>query len=185
MPQFIITLREGVEAALVIGIVLAYLAKAGRNDLRKVVYAGLAAAFAGSIAVAAVIARTAYNQDVFEGWVMLLAAAFVISMVVFMARSARGLKGRIEERVGGFASSGSKLGLFGFVFLMVLREGVETVLFLSAVSLSSSELATFLGTLAGVVVAVAFGVMFVKGTVRIDLRKFFRSEERRVGKECL
>ena len=174
MPQFIITLREGVEAALVIGIVLAYLAKARRNDLRKVVYAGLAAAFAGSIGVAVVIARTAYNQDIFEGWVMLLAAAFVISMVVFMARSARGLKGRIEERVGGFASSGSKLGLFGFVFLMVLREGVETVLFLSAVSLSSSELATFLGTLAGVVAAVAFGVMFVKGSVRIDLRKFFR-----------
>src|SRR5215469_15893498 len=174
MPQFIITLREGVEAALVIGIVLAYLAKAGRNDLRKVVYAGLAAAFAGSIGVAVVISRTSYNEDIFEGWMMLVAAVFVISMVVFMARTARGLKSRIEERVGGFASSGSKLGLFGFVFLMVLREGVETVLFLSAISLSSSELATFLGTLGGVIAAVLFGVMFVKGSVRIDLRKFFR-----------
>jgi uncharacterized membrane protein len=95
-------------------------------------------------------------------------------MVVFMARAARGLKGRIEGKVGALASGGSKLGLFGFVFLMVLREGVETVLFLSAVSLASSELATFLGTLAGIVVAVLFGVMFVKGTVRINLRKFFR-----------
>lgn len=174
MLQFIITLREGVEAALVIGIVLAYLAKVGRADLGKVVYAALGAAFAGSIAVALAISRTAYNQDIFEGWVMLLAAVFVISMVVFMARTARGLKGRIEERVGGFTTSRSKLGLFGFVFLMVLREGVETVLFLSAISLSSSELATFLGTLGGIVVAVLFGVMFVKGSVRINLQKFFR-----------
>ena len=174
MLQFIITLREGVEAALVIGIVLAYLAKVGRSDLRKVVYAGLGAAFAGSIAVAILISRTSYNEDIFEGWVMLVAAVFVISMVVFMARTARGLKSRIEDRVGGFATGGRRLGLFGFVFLMVLREGVETVLFLSAISLSSSELATFLGTLGGVIAAVLFGVMFVKGSVRIDLRKFFR-----------
>ena len=89
MLQFIITLREGVEAALVIGIVLAYLGKVGRSDLRKVVYAALVAAFGGSIAVAVVISRTAYNQDIFEGWVMLLAAVFVVSMVVFMARTAR------------------------------------------------------------------------------------------------
>src|SRR5438270_5704214 len=147
MLQFIITLREGVEAALVIGIVLAYLAKVGRLDLRKVAYAALGAALVASVAVAVVISRTAFNQDIFEGWVMLAAAAFVISMVVFMARTARGLKGRIEDRVGSFTSNGRKLGLFGFVFLMVLREGAETVLFLSAVSLSSSELATFLGTL--------------------------------------
>jgi high-affinity iron transporter len=174
MLQFIITLREGVEAALVIGIVLAYLAKVGRLDLRKVAYAALGAALVASVAVAVVISRTAFNQDIFEGWVMLAAAAFVISMVVFMARTARGLKGRIEDRVGNFTSSGRKLGLFAFVFLMVLREGVETVLFLSAVSLSSSELATFLGTLGGLGVAALFGVMFVKGSVRINLRKFFR-----------
>src|SRR5579884_1698096 len=163
MPQFIITLREGVEAALVIGIVLAYLAKVGRPELRRVVYAGLAAAFAGSIAVAIVISRMAYNQDVFEGWVMLGAAVFVISMVVFMARTARSLKGKIEDRVGGLTTSGSKFGLFGFVFLMVLREGVETVLVLSAISPSTSEFVSLLGTIAGVLAAVLFGVMFVKG----------------------
>ncbi|HZU22619.1 MAG TPA: Fe-S-containing protein [Terriglobales bacterium] len=174
MPQFIITLREGVEAALVIGIVLAYLAKVGRPELRRVVYAGLAAAFAGSIAVAIVISRMAYNQDVFEGWVMLGAAVFVISMVVFMARTARSLKGKIEDRVGGLTTSGSKFGLFGFVFLMVLREGVETVLVLSAISPSTSEFVSLLGTIAGVLAAVLFGVMFVKGSVRINLRKFFR-----------
>lgn len=174
MLQFIITLREGVEAALVVGIVMAYLAKIGRPDLRRVVYAGLGAAFAGSIGAAVIINRLAFNEDIFEGWIMLVAAVFVISMVWFMARHARTMKGSIEAKLGGLASEGSKFGVFAFVFLMVLREGVETVLFLSAVSLTSSELATFLGTLAGVLAAVLFGVMFVKGSVRIDLRKFFR-----------
>jgi high-affinity iron transporter len=103
-----------------------------------------------------------------------VAAVFVVSMVVFMARAARGLKGKIEQRVGLLAGSGRKIGLFLFVFLMVLREGAETVLVLAAVNFNTSELMSFLGTLAGVLLAVAFGAMFVKGSVRIDLRKFFR-----------
>ena len=71
LQAFIITLREGVEAALIVGITLAYLAKIGRNDLRKSVYAALAAAFAGSIGVAVVLSRYKLNEDIFEGWVML------------------------------------------------------------------------------------------------------------------
>ena len=71
LQAFIITLREGVEAALIVGITLAYLAKIGRNDLRKAVYAALGAAFLGSIGVAVVISRLNWNEDVFEGWIML------------------------------------------------------------------------------------------------------------------
>jgi high-affinity iron transporter len=174
LQAFIITLREGVEAALIVGITLAYLRKIGRNGLRKTVYAALAAAFVGSIAVAIVISRTNLNEDVFEGWIMLVAAFFVISMVVFMMRTGRKLKGEIEGKVGSLAGKNAAFGLFAFVFLMVLREGAETVLILSAVSLNSTELMSFLGTLAGVIAAIAFGVMFVKGTVRINLQKFFR-----------
>src|SRR5256885_4339137 len=174
LQALIVTLREGVEAALVVGIALAYLAKIGRSELRRIVFWALGAAFAGSIGAAYLISRTAYNQDIFEGWVMLVAAAFVISMIVFMAKAARGLKGRIEQRVGSLAGAGSKVGLFLFIFLMVLREGVETVLILSAVSLNSTELMSFLGTLLGVIAAIAFGVVFVKGSVRINLQKFFR-----------
>jgi uncharacterized membrane protein len=89
------------------------------------------------------------------------------------------MKGEIEGKVGLFARgeawSGDKsIGLFLFVFLMVLREGVETVLILSAVTLNSSELMSFIGTLLGVVVAILFGVMFVKGSVKINLQKFFK-----------
>jgi len=174
IDAFIITLREGVEAALIVGITLAYLAKINRPDLRKAVYAALGAAVAASLVGAVILARTGINQDIFEGWVMLAAAFFVVTMVVFMMRTARTLKGEIESKVGTLAGNSSRLGLFAFVFLMVLREGVETVLILSAVSLSTSELMNFIGTLLGVALAVVFGVMFVKGSVRINIRKFFK-----------
>ncbi len=174
LEAFIITLREGVEAALIVGITLVYLAKIGRKDLRKAVYAALGGAFLGSIAVAVVISRTHWNEDVFEGWIMLAAAFFVVTMVVFMMRTGRKLKGEIEGKVGTLAGENAWFGLFIFVFLMVLREGAETVLVLSAVSLNTTELMSFLGTLFGIIAAIAFGVMFVKGSVRINLQKFFR-----------
>jgi high-affinity iron transporter len=174
LQAFIITLREGVEAALIVGITLAYLTKIGRPELRKTVYAALVAAFLGSIGVAVVISRTHLNEDVFEGWVMLVAAFFVITMVVFMMKTGRKMKGEIEGKVGLLAGNDAWFGLFVFIFLMVLREGAETVLILSAVSLNSTELMSFLGTLLGVAAAIAFGVMFVKGSVRINLQKFFR-----------
>jgi high-affinity iron transporter len=174
LQAFIITLREGVEAALIVGITLAYLAKIGRNDLRKSVYAALAAAFAGSIGVAVVLSRFKLNEDIFEGWVMLVAAVFVVTMIVFMMKTGRKLKGQIESKVGLFARGDAWIGLFIFVFLMVLREGAETVLILSAVTLNSSELMSFIGTVMGVVVAVLFGVMFVKGSVKVNLQKFFK-----------
>ncbi len=174
IDAFIVTLREGVEAALIVGITLAYLAKINRPDLRKVVYAALVAAVIASVIGAVILARTGLNEDIFEGWIMLAAAFFVVTMVVFMMRTARALKGKIENRVGSLAGEGSRLGLFAFVFLMVLREGVETVLILSAVSLNSTELLNFVGTVLGVALAVVFGVMFVKGSVRINLHKFFK-----------
>lgn len=170
----IVTLREGVEAALIVGITLVYLVKIGRPEMRKTVYAALAAALAGSVAGAVALSYVHLSQDVIEGWVMLLAALFVVSMIIFMMRTARKLKGHIESKVGSLAGTGSRTGLFLFVFLMVFREGVETVVILSGVSLTSTELMSFLGTLAGVALAVVFGVMFVKGSVRVDLQKFFR-----------
>ena len=174
LEAFIVTLREGVEAALIVGITLAYLSKINRPELRKSVYAALISAFVGSLGVAALLSRTQWNQDIFEGWVMLAAAFFVVTMIIFMMKTGRKLKGEIEGKVGLLAGKNASFGLFAFVFLMVLREGVETVLILSAVSLNSTELLSFMGTFLGVVAAVVFGVMFVKGSVRINLQKFFR-----------
>src|SRR3954462_13631366 len=174
LQALIITLREGVEAALIVGITLAYLGKIGRPELRRSVYWALGAAFLASVGGAVLLSELHLNQDIFEGWVMLAAAFFVITMIVFMMRTARYLKGNIEGKVGSLAGKSSAIGLFLFVFLMVLREGVETVLILSAVSLNSTELMSVLGTLMGVALAVVFGVMFVKGSVRINLQKFFQ-----------
>ncbi len=173
-PALVVTLREGVEAALIVGITLVYLAKTGRADLRKTVYWALAVALVASIAGAVALSYLPINQDAIEGWVMLVAAVFVVSMVIFMMRTARKLKGEIESKVGSFASAGSRWGLFAFIFLMVFREGLETVVILSGVTLNSTELMSFLGTLLGVTLAVVFGVMFVKGSVRVNLQKFFR-----------
>lgn len=174
LQAFIVTLREGVEAALIIGITLAYLNKIQRPDLRRAVFAALGCAFAASIGVAVLLSRFQFNEDLFEGWVMLAAAFFVVTMIVFMMRTGKKLKGQIEGKIGALAGRGSQAGIFLFVFLMVLREGAETVLILSAVSLNSGALTSFLGTLFGVLAAIVFGVMFVKGSVRINLQKFFR-----------
>ncbi len=174
LQAFIITLREGVEAALIVGITLAYLNKIGRTDLRRSVFAALAAAFVASIGCAILLSRLQLNEDIFEGWVMLGAAFFVITMIIFMMKAGKKLKGEIEGKIGSLAGRGSQLGIFLFVFLMVLREGAETVLVLAGVTLNSNALLSFIGTVLGVFAAVLFGVMFVKGTVRINLQKFFR-----------
>ncbi len=146
LQAFIVTLREGVEAALIIGITLSYLNKIQRPELRKSVFAALVSAFFASIGVAILLSRFQVNEDLFEGWVMLAAAFFVVTMIVFMMKTGRKLKGQIEGKIGSLAGRGSQIGIFVFVFLMVLREGAETVLILSAVSLNSSALLSFLGT---------------------------------------
>ena len=175
LQAFIITLREGVEASLIVGIVFAYLTKIGRFELKRIVFWALGAAIAASVAGAIILARTQLNSDIFEGWVMLAAAFFVISMIWFMHKAARSLRGDIEQKVAQYTGdSVSKIGLFFFVFLLVLREGVETVLILSAVTLNSTELLSFTGTLLGIAVAVVFGILFIRGSVKINLQRFFR-----------
>ncbi len=105
---------------------------------------------------------------------MLVAAFFVASMIWFMNKTARSMKGEIDAKIAKLTGGTSRIGLFFFVFLLVLREGVETVLILSAVSLNSTELLSFTGTMLGIAVSVVFGVMFIRGSVRINLQRFFR-----------
>lgn len=174
LQTMIVTLREGVEAALIVGITVAYLDRIGQSALRRVVWAAVIAAVLGSIATAVAVDRFSLNADIVEGWVMLVAAVFVVSMIIFMAKTGGRMKSDIENRLGSLATKGSSAGLFAFIFLMVMREGVETVLMLAAVSLNTTELLNVVGTLLGIGLAVTFGVLFVKGSVKINLRKFFR-----------
>ena len=174
--SLVITLREGVEAALIVGIVLGYLRKTGRPGWNRYVWWGLAAAIAASLGAAYLLHRFAVVEDAYEGWLMLAGAIFVASMVYWMWRTGKRLKHEIESRLSELSASPSRSaasGLFLFVFLMVFREGAETVLFLAAVSLRTSELVNFIGGVLGLGLAVSLGVAFFKGSVKVDLRKFF------------
>lgn len=176
LPAFLIALREGVEASLVVGIVLVYLTRTGRSQLARFVWYGVAAAAALSLAVAILLERWRISEDGFEGVMYLVAAAFVITMIVWMNRVARHLKKEIEQKIEmyvGRAGAAAGWGIFLFVFLMVLREGAELAIILRAVELSTEGLQIWIGTLLGVGVAVAVGVFFFKGTLRIALRRFF------------
>ena len=178
LSAFLISLREGVEAALVVGIILVYLARTGRSHLSRFVWAGVALAGALSLAVAIALDRWQINQDGFEGLMLLLAAVFVISMIIWMNRVARHLRKDIEEKIENYAAragSAAGWGIFLFVFLMVLREGAELALILRAVELSSEGIQTWIGTIVGIAAAVAVGLFFFKGTLKIPLHRFFAS----------
>lgn len=176
IQSLVVTLREGVEAALIIGIAVTYLRKTGRHDAIRTVYAALAAAILASIVGAVLLERIAINQEAFEGYVLLISAFFVATMLYWMHRTGSALKGEIEQRIEQVTSttSASSWGIFLFVFFMVFREGIETVLILGAVTLNTSDLLDFFGAIAGLALAVIFGVLFLRGSFRVDLRRFFK-----------
>ncbi|HEY6291159.1 MAG TPA: Fe-S-containing protein [Terriglobia bacterium] len=180
LEALVITLREGVEAALIVGIVLGYLRKTGRMAAARMVYLGLGLGVLASLTVGVLLSRLDIRElsDVYEGELMLLASVFVASMVWWMWRTGKRMKSEIEQRLTGLsdsAGSTASLGLCLFVFLMVFREGIETVLFLAAVSIrSTSALLQFTGAVAGLALAVGFGVAFFKGSLRVNLPRFFR-----------
>jgi high-affinity iron transporter len=180
LESLVITLREGVEAALIVGIVLAYLRKTGRQASGRVVYLALGLAVLASCALGAVLfsLRVTELGDAYEGGLMLVAAAFVASLVWWMWRTGQRMKGAIEEKLAGLSTSTERsaaVGLFLFVFVMVFREGIETVLFLAAISLrTTSALFELMGAILGLALAVGFGVAFFQGSLRVNLPRFFR-----------
>lgn len=182
LEALVVTLREGIEAALVAGIILIYLRKTGREALGRWVYLGLGAGIAASVVCAVLFARLGIAEEAYEGWLMISGAVLVTTMVVWMLRTARRLKREIEARIEAIASRGTgpgaqgravAAGLFGLTFVLILREGIETVLFLAAVNLTTDALLSFFGGLLGIALAVLFGVSFVRGTARVDLQRFF------------
>lgn len=171
IPTFVITLREGVEAALVIAIAVAYVKRIGRLDLLPAVYRALLSAVAASFIGAWCLAKIGWNPDAYEGWVLLVSAFFVGTMVVWMNRHGKHIKTEIET---GLQKGRGAWGVFWFVFLMIFREGVETVTMLAALRLDTSGVMAAVGAVAGIVLAVLFGISFVRGTIRVNLKQFFR-----------
>ena len=176
LSALLVALREGVEAALVVGIVLVYLNRTGRRALTSYVWAGVILAVAASIAAALLLQRWHVSEDGFEGLLMLAAGVLVVTMIVWMNRVARHLKKHIEQRVEAYAQQSTRAAGWGigfFVFLMVVREGAELVLILRAVELSSAGVQVWIGTGLGIAIAVAVGLFFFQGTLRIPLHRFF------------
>ncbi|MGH7730622.1 MAG: Fe-S-containing protein [Candidatus Eiseniibacteriota bacterium] len=173
----IITLREGVEAVLVLAIALAYLRRVGRPHLSGALYAGAGAALLLSAGVALLATRVTWNEELAEGIAMLVGSALVATLVVWMWRAAPRMRTEIEEGLArateGARAGGGVAGVFLFALAMVFREGVETAIFLSAARFNSEGLALWLGALAGLALAIGFGVLFVRGSVRLPLRPFF------------
>ena len=176
LSALLVALREGVEASLVVGIILVYLSRTARSHLARFVWFGVGFATALSLAVAIALEHWRISEDGFEGLLLLVAAVFVVSMIIWMNRVARHLRKDIEQKIDAYAErvgAAAGWGIFLFVFLMVLREGVELALILRAVELSSDGLQTWIGTLLGLAAAIAVGVFFFKGTVKIPLHRFF------------
>jgi high-affinity iron transporter len=174
----VVTLREGVEAALVVGIIVAFLRREGYERHLGAVWAGIGTATAASLAGAWLLYRWAVNEEVFEGLLYLGSAVIVGSMMVWMWRHSHALSGEMKGSLAKILAREDArsvgLGLFLFTFLMVFREGIETVLFLSALSLTTNGLLAILGVLIGLTAAVVFGVLFVRGSLRVDLGRFFK-----------
>jgi high-affinity iron transporter len=181
LPTFVIGLREGVEAALVVGIVAAFLRQQGRRDALRWMWAGVAAAVCLCLALAVglqILDRELpeAGQEGLETVVALVAVAMVSAMIVWMRRPARGLAAGLRESAASALAEGSAWALVAMAFFAVVREGIETAVFLlAAFQTSGDSSAAGFGAVLGIACAVVLGAAIYRGGVRIDLNRFFRA----------
>lgn len=177
--SLLITLREGLEAALIVGIVISLLHRLQRQDLVYPAWAGVAAAvvlsLVGGIALRRLgIALEGRNEEIFEGATMLVAAAVLTWMIFWMSRQGREIQASLERDVRQKVTQRNTWGLFGLTFVAVIREGIETALFLNAALFTATPTQTLVGGLIGLTIAIALGwAIFVAGQ-RLNLQAFFR-----------
>lgn len=176
LQGFVITLREGLEALLIVAISLAYLRRTGRAHLARAVHWGIGVSVIVS-AVAGVLFQRAANQAIWEGILAMAAAVLVGSLIVYMWRAAKTIKRDIERRLEASAlrpARGAFVGVFLFTVLMITREGMETVLFLNAVLFQVQSALVFTGAVGGVLAAAAVAWLWSKYGHRVNLSRFFQ-----------
>ncbi len=179
LPSYLLSLREGIEAALIIGIVLGALRQIRRTEFASAVWLGVAAAallsiMAGVTLTALGLSFEGSAEQIFEGITMLLAAGVLTWMIFWMNTRARNIKGDLESDVQRATRDGSKRALFALALLAVLREGVELALFLSASTFATNAQQTILGAILGLGTAILLGWSLFATTIRLDLRRFFK-----------
>jgi len=180
LPTFVIGLREGLEAALIVGIIAAFLGQQGRPEALRQVWIGVAAAVAICVGVAIALQVISSDlpqrqQEGLETVVGVLAVGMVTYMILFMRRHARGMKSDLQEATASALASGSSRALVAMAFLAVLREGFETAVFLLATFQASGDATlSWLGAVIGILLAAAIGYGIYRGGVRLNLARFFR-----------
>ncbi len=180
LPAFVIGLREGLEAALIVVIIATFLSAAGRKDTLRAMWTGVGVAVLFCLGFGVALQVLDENlpqrqQEQLETLIALVAAVAVTYMVVWMRRHARDLRSNLETAVSGALARGSGRALVGMAFFAVIREGLETAVFLVAAFQQSARPAlTGSGAVLGIVVAVALGLGIYRGGVHINLARFFR-----------
>ncbi len=184
MTAFILSLREGLEAALIVSILLGTLRRLGRSELRRFVWLGVVSAVAVSIVAAAGLAAAGIElegraEEIFEGITLLLAATFLTGMIFWMRRQGaqlhESLDAGVRDAAGRATGANGWWGLFAVAFLAVVREGIELALLLVATTLAGDTAAAGVGGLLGIAAAVALGVLLYRGVLQLNLKGFFRA----------
>jgi len=178
-PSFLLALREGLEAALIIGIVLGVLRKVNQTQLKSVVWMGAGSAVLVSLLGALVLNAMGASfegaaEEVFEGITMFIAAGVLTWMIFWMQRQARTIQSDLEADVRRAAMDGGQKALFILSFVAVVREGIELALFLTAATMTTSAQQTLTGAILGLGTAALLGWSLFASTVRLDLRRFFQ-----------
>jgi high-affinity iron transporter len=186
LPSYLLSLREGLEAALIIGIVLGALRKIRRTNLAPALWIGTLVAFVVSFLAALLLTQFGLELEdpgeaLFEGFTMLVAAGILTWMIFWMSRQARTLKGELEKGVNKAAASTGKRAIFWLAFVAVVREGVELALFITAAffignneNVGMNIIQTLAGAVLGLGTAALLGWSLLASTVRLDLRRFFQ-----------
>jgi high-affinity iron transporter len=186
LPTYLLSLREGLEAALIIGILLGALSKIRRTDLSATVWLGTLSAIGVSILAAVLLTSFGMSladpaEAIFEGITMLIAAGILTWMIFWMGKQARFLKSELEAGMNKAVASAGKSPVFWLAFIAVVREGVELALFITAAffvsnqsGLTSDIIQTLVGTILGVGTAALLSWTLFASTVRLDLRRFFQ-----------
>jgi high-affinity iron transporter len=179
LATFLIGLREGLEAALVVGILIAYLSRIGRRDVLPKMWAGIGLAVALALAIGAVLTFGAYEltfeaQELIGGSLSVVAVAMVTWMIFWMQKAARSLKATLEGGIDRALARGTLWGLVAIGFVSVAREGIETTLLLwSMVQSFGDAPVALIGAVLGIAAAVVLGWLLSRGMLRLNLRVFF------------
>ncbi len=178
LSALLITVREGLEAALIIGIVLGYLQQIGRRDRAPIVWVGVIIATGLSALIALAMRAVGAEleepfEQIFEGTTMLLAVLILTWMIFWMRYQGRRIKSTLERNVQAAITRREKWGLLGLAFFAVFREGLETALFLAANAFAADTQGTLVGALLGIALAVTLGVWIYVYAVRLNVKLFF------------